>query len=250
MTDRATDLLLGHEYVGWFEPQMGGGGVRHVSACKLCGKPEASHRPKAAGQRVSDTTRDITLPGRTTAAVCCANTDDDGNCDRHKPLPAAEARPPGCTCGESWPCKLHGGPPEPPAADKALEEKARKLIFGFAGHECGSLTGAPCPTCDYRIPRLTALLRAVAEQARKEAWGESAIEWEARLGEAVEQARRDEAKKSLGEQWDEAVSLGFDAGRREEAAEWERVVRTVRTDARQLTVLACNEILRRRGVKP
>lgn len=133
------------------------------------------------------------------------------------------------------------------AADKALEDKAReKAIDSF--HTAGLTWEELANTVlDLQQQLLDAVL--VAEQARKEAWGESAIEWEARLGEAVEQARRDEAKKSLGEQWDEAVSLGFDAGRREEAAEWERVVRTVRTDARQLTVLACNEILRRRGVK-
>jgi hypothetical protein len=38
-------LPLGHGYRGWFEPQMGGGGVRHVSACKLCGRPESAHQP-------------------------------------------------------------------------------------------------------------------------------------------------------------------------------------------------------------
>jgi hypothetical protein len=29
--------------------------------------------------------------------------------------PEPEKAPLGCTCGRDWPCKLHGGPPEPGA---------------------------------------------------------------------------------------------------------------------------------------
>jgi hypothetical protein len=56
--------------------------------------------------------------------------------------------------------------------DKALEKKAREWVAGVAEHECGAYIGSPCPTCDYRIPRLLVMLREVAEEARREAQAE------------------------------------------------------------------------------
>jgi hypothetical protein len=41
----------------------------------------------------------------------CSRCDNTG----YDPGFAREAAEKGCTCGQAWPCPLHGGPPEPPA---------------------------------------------------------------------------------------------------------------------------------------
>lgn len=50
---------------------------------------------------------------------------------------------------------------------KTLEQRAREFVAGVAEHECGAYIGSPCPVCDYRIPRLTALLREAVREERK-----------------------------------------------------------------------------------
>lgn len=74
-----------------------------------CGQPREAHETLAPT---------VEHPDGSTAPI-----------DGAAPEPEPEPREEGCTCGEKWPCKLHGGPPEPPQeTDPSAEQVVAKWL--------------------------------------------------------------------------------------------------------------------------